>query len=62
MNHTDCRAARDALRATAADAATREPSHIHIPRPSRLGRSLAARDAERAPAPAELELAVEQAA
>ena len=40
MSNTQVREITDARGATASDMASAEPSHIHIPRPSRVGRSI----------------------
>ena len=62
MSHTDLRAIIDAPPATGADAATTEPSHIHIPRPSRVGRPSVRHLDDEAPVPVQLELALDAAA
>jgi hypothetical protein len=62
MISTDLRAVTATPRATGPDGAAAEPSHIHIPRPSRVGRSAVARRDVAAPVPARPEPALEEAA
>ncbi len=60
MRDTDIRQISEACAATRHNAApvSSEPSHIHIPRPSRLARM----PGESAPEPAQLELTLQEAA
>ena len=62
MFNTDFREVTDANAATSPDFARTEPSHIHIPRPSRLRQSAVTHCDDEAPVPAQLELALEEAA
>lgn len=60
MTDTQLREVTEAGRAAALELASTEPSHIHIPRPSRVSQSIVTHDDEAALVPAEL--ALEQAA
>jgi hypothetical protein len=63
MITTQLRAVTDAPRqAIGQDLAAVEPSHIHIPRPSRVKQSSIAPRDDAAPVPVQLDLALEQAA
>ena len=58
----DLREVTDAPRLASSDSAAAEPSHIHIPRPSRIRQPALAHHEDDAPLAAELELAFEDAA
>ncbi len=62
MNDADIREISETRAATSLNAATIEPSHIHIPRPSRLARSGVTPAAESASEPTQLDLTLQKAA
>jgi hypothetical protein len=56
MSNTQVREVIDARPATAPDMATSEPSHIHIPRPSRVGQTIDSRRDDGGSIPVQLAL------
>jgi hypothetical protein len=63
MSTTELRAVTDTPRqAIGQDLAAVEPSHIHIPRPSRVRQPIIAQRDDDASVPVQLDLALEQAA
>lgn len=57
MSNTQVREVTDVRGATAPDIASTEPSHIHIPRPSRVGQSIDSRRDDGDSIPVQLALA-----
>ena len=62
MSDTKLRELIDERRAAGADAAADEPSHIHIPRPSRVQLTPVAQSEDETPVLAQLDLALDDAA
>ena len=62
MSHTPIREITDTCAATLQNLVTVEPSHIHVPRPSRVAKSAVSFPEDRARGPVQLELGLEEAA
>ena len=62
MTATHIRDITDTCAATGPNLATVEPSHIHVPRPSRVRQATVTHPDERARGPVQLEPALEEAA
>jgi hypothetical protein len=62
MNNAQLREATDACRATGLDISRSEPSHIHVPRPSRIGQAIVSHHEEDAVDPGELDVTFIEAA